>query len=317
MRGVASGMLIGAHVPTMGDYRKMAAYAAQVGCECVQVFSCSPRSYAVPPVPDKTLRQLAELRAPGADPTCPPLLVHAGYLINLASDNPEQLEKSCVSFAGEIVRSHALGAAALNVHTGSSKELPRDQVAARIARTVVRARELAAEQAGPQVNELPVVFEDTAGAGDTYGTTVGELAAILRELAALGRPDAEAGICIDTCHAWAAGYDLSCPAGWDELLGEIDELCVPMSASGSDARLAESGLARLRWIHANDCKFGRGANKDRHEWIGRGCIGLDGFADMVRRPELAHVNVVTEMPGEMPEKDATNVGLLKRLRNAG
>lgn len=303
-------MLIGAHVPTMGDFRKMAAYAAQVDCECVQVFSCSPRSYATPPVPDKTLRQLAGLRAPGADPACPPMLVHAGYLINLASDNPEQLEKSCVSFAGEIVRAHALGADALNVHTGSSKELPREQVAARIARTVVRARELATEQAGPQVNELPVVFEDTAGAGDTYGTTVGELAAILHELAALGRPDAEAGICIDTCHAWAAGYDLSCPAGWDELLGEIDELCAPAGASGG-------GLVRLRWIHANDCKFERGSRKDRHEWIGRGHIGLDGFATMVCRPELAPVNVVTEMPGEMPEKDAVNVGLLRRLRDEG
>ncbi len=300
-------MLIGAHVPTMGDYRKMAAYAAQVGCECVQVFSCSPRSYAVPPAPEKVLRQLEALRAPGADPACPPMLVHAGYLINLASDNPEQLAKSRDSFAGEIVRAHAMGAAALNVHTGSSKELPREEVAGRIAHAVVEARELAAEMTGPQVNELPVVFEDTAGAGDTYGTTVGELAAILRELAELGRPDAEAGICIDTCHAWAAGYDLSSHAGWDELLGEIDEFCGLAGGTG--------GLARLRWIHANDCKYERGSRKDRHEWIGRGCIGLDGFADMVRRPELSHVNVVVEMPGEMPEKDEVNVRLLQRLRD--
>lgn len=321
-------MKIGAHVPTMGDLRKMAAYAAQVGCECVQIFSCSPRSYAVPPAPDKVLRQLEALRAPGANPTCPPILVHAGYLINLASDNPEQLAKSRDSFAGEIVRAHAMGAQALNVHTGSSKELPRDEVAARIARTVAEARGLAAEMAGPQVNVLPVVFEDTAGAGDTYGTTVGELAAILRELAALGRPDAEAGICIDTCHAWAAGYDLSSHAGWDELLGEIDELCAPTAvghvapamgdvgeANEADAGARGGGLARLRWIHANDCKFERGSRKDRHEWIGRGCIGLDGFADMVRRLELTHVNVVTEMPGEMPEKDEINVGLLRRLRD--
>ena len=344
-------MLIGAHVPTMGDFRKMAAYAAQVGCECVQVFSCSPRSYAVPPAPEKTLRQLEALRAPGANPACPPMLVHAGYLINLASDNPEQLAKSRDSFAGEIVRAHAMGAQALNVHTGSSKELPRDEVAARIARTVAEARELAAQTAGPQVNELPVVFEDTAGAGDTYGTTVGELAAILRELAALGRPDAEAGICIDTCHAWAAGYDLSSHGGWDELLGEIDELCAPKAvgcvppamgeprgseavggpasvtaaAGGSwpagtadrDVGGSGGGLARLRWIHANDCKFERGSRKDRHEWIGRGCIGFDGFADMVRRPELAHVSVVVEMPGEMPEKDEVNVRLLQSLRNEG
>ena len=307
-------MLIGAHVPTMGDYRKMAAYAADVGCECVQVFSCSPRSYAVPPAPEQQLRQLAELRAPGADPSCPPMLVHAGYLINLASDDPGQLERSCASFAGELLRARAIGAAALNVHTGSSKGLPREEVPARIARTVVRARE-EAEGADPRVRELPVVFEDTAGAGSTFGTTVAELAAILRELARLGRPDSEAGVCIDTCHAWAAGYDLSTREGWDELLGEVDGLCAPAAVRGSGP--TSGGLARLRWIHANDCKFGRGSRKDRHEWIGRGCIGLDGFADMVRRPELAHVNVVTEMPGEMPEKDAVNVGLLKSLRDAG
>lgn len=303
-------MLIGAHVPTMGDFRKMAAYAQGVGCECVQVFSCSPRSYAVPPLPDKSRRQLDELRAPGASPACPPILVHAGYLVNLASDDPDQLAKSCESFAGEIVRAHAMGAAALNVHAGSSKELPREQVAARIAATVARARQLAEEMAGTRVNELPVVFEDTAGAGATFGTTVAELAAILHELERLGRPACEAGACIDTCHAWAAGYDLSCAAGWDGLLGEIEELCAPLDD-------ASGGLARLMWIHANDCKHERGSRKDRHEWIGRGRIGLDGFAHMVRCPELAHVNVVVEMPGEMPEKDEVNVGLLKHLRDEG
>lgn len=293
-------MLIGAHVPAMGDFRKMSAYAASVGCECVQIFSCSPRSYAVPPVSEKTRAQLAQVREPGADPACPPILVHAGYLINLASDDPEQLEKSRDSFAGEIVRARAIGARALNVHTGSSKELPRGKVAARVARVVAEAREMAEAQAGPQVGELPVVFEDTVGAGATYGTTVEELAAILDELARIGRPDSEAGICIDTCHAWAAGYDVSSHEGWGDLLGRIDAAC---------------GLGRLLWIHANDCKFGRGSRKDRHEWIGRGCIGLDGFACMVRCPELAHVDVVVEMPGEMPERDAVNVSLLQRLRD--
>ena len=152
------------------------------------------------------------------------------------------------------------------------------------------------------------MFEDTAGAVTTFGTTVAELAAILHELEAMGRPAAEAGICIDTCHAWAAGYDLSCAAGWDELLGEVDALCAPKDAQAG-------GLARLMWLHANDCKFARGSRKDRHEWIGRGCIGLAGFAEMMRRPELAHANVVVEMPGEVPEKDAVNVALLKRLRD--
>lgn len=289
-------MLIGAHVPTFGDYRKVATYAAECGLECVQVFSNSPRTWAVPPMNEKTAKQLAAART-NADTPLPPMLVHAGYLINLASDDPEQLAKSRDSLAGELLRAHAIGAEALNVHAGSSKELPREEVAARIAQVVVEARELAGLEATCGV---PIVFEDTAGAGTTYGTTMAELGAILRALDELGVAREEAGICIDTCHAWAAGYDVSSADGWRAVLNEVAEEC---------------GLDRLRWIHANDCKFGRGANKDRHEWIGQGCIGPDGFRAMVQMPELTAVNVVVEMPGEMPEKDAVNVALLKAWRD--
>lgn len=289
-------MLIGAHVPTFGDYRKVATYAAETGCECVQIFSNSPRTWAVPPVNDKTSQQLEVARGRNEAPL-PPMLVHAGYLINLASDDPEQREKSRDSLAGELVRAHAIGADALNVHTGSSKDLPRELVAARIAQLVVQAREVAGAEACAAV---PIVFEDTAGAGTTYGTTMAELGAILGELDGYGVPRAQAGICIDTCHAWAAGYDVADAGGWQQMLDEVARTC---------------GLDRLRWIHANDCKFGRGSNKDRHEWIGQGCIGAEGFKVMVRHPDLAAVNVVVEMPGEMPEKDAVNVALLKAWRD--
>ena len=302
-------MLIGAHVPTFGDYRKMAAYARETGCECAQVFSCSPRTWAVPAVNETTLSQLRKARAAAADggegdgddaggsPGFPRMLVHAGYLINLASDDPAVLEKSRDSLAGEIVRAHGIGAAALNVHTGSSRVLPREAVSERIAQTVFEALELARAAGGV----VPVVLEDTAGAGNTFGTTMAELGAVLRRLDSRGVGASEAGICIDTCHAWAAGYDVSCHDGWSALLEEVETAC--------------GGLGRLRWIHANDCKFGRGENKDRHEWIGRGRIGEEGFRDMVRRPELAHVDVVVEMPGEPPDKDAVNVALLKRWRD--
>ncbi len=293
-------MLIGAHVPTMGDYRKMAAYAAEVGCECVQVFSNSPRTWAVPPATEKVLRQLGEARAAGSAPggvPFPKMLVHAGYLINLASDDPDQLARSRDSLAGELVRACAIGADALNVHTGSSRELPRGEVAGRIAQAVLEARELA----GPCASAVPIVFENTAGAGATYGTTMAELGAILRRLEAFGVPGGEVGVCIDTCHAWAAGYDVATRDGWSRLLGEVEREC--------------GGMGRLRWIHANDCKFARGSNKDRHEWIGRGAIGAAGFREMVTRPELSRVDVVVEMPGEMPEKDAVNVALLKGWRD--
>lgn len=297
-------MLIGAHVPTFGDYRKVAAYAAEAGCECVQVFSCSPRSWACPRVTEKTLAQLEQARADAAAPL-PPMLVHAGYLINLASDDPDQLAKSRDSLAGELARAHVMGADALNVHTGSSRDFPREKVPGRIAYTVFeayeKARDLVAGWTGARECAVPIVFEDTAGAGTTYGTTMAELGAILRELGALGFCDGLAGICVDTCHAWAAGYDVGSRAGWLELLGEVEREC--------------GGLERLRWIHANDSKHGRGERKDRHEWIGQGCIGAAGFEAMTTLSQLAHVNVAVEMPGEMPEKDAANVALLKGWRD--
>lgn len=288
-------MLIGAHMPTFGDFRKVAAYAAETRLECVQVFGASPRTWAVPATNQKTFDQLRQARLNAAAPL-PKMLVHAGYLINLASDDPEQLAKSCDSLAAELVRAAELGADAINVHTGSSKELSRAEVPRRIARVVFEALEIAGERA------VPIVFEDTAGAGTTYGTTMTELGAILDGLGELGVPRAAAGICIDTCHAWAAGYDVASDDGWRALLDEVERAC---------------GLDRLRWIHANDSKFGRGERKDRHEWIGQGRIGEEGFKAMVRRPELTSVDVVVEMPGEMPEKDAVNVALLRRWRDEG
>ena len=256
-------MLIGAHVPTMGDFRKMAAYAQDVGCECVQVFSCSPRSYAVPPLPDKSRRQLDELRAPGASPACPPILVHAGYLVNLASDDPDQLAKSCQSVRrGDRAGPRRWVPLRSTCMPVSSKELPREQVAARIAATVARARQLAEEMAGTRVNELPVVFEDTAGAGATFGTTVAELAAILHELERLGRPACQAGVCIDTRHAWAAGYDLSCAAGWDwAARRDSRELCAPLDCR----RLGRPCAPRCGSTPASIRKHQRGSRKDRHQ----------------------------------------------------
>ena len=99
---------------------------------------------------------------------------------------------------------------------------------------------------------------------------------------------------------WAAGYDVADEEGWLAMLDEVSQAC---------------GLDRLRWMHATDCKFGRGSNKDRHEWIGQGCIGADGFRAMACLPSPPPANVVVEMPGEMPEKDAVNVALLKSWRD--
>ncbi len=108
-------------------------------------------------------------------------------------------------------------------------------------------------------------------------------------------------MCFDTCHGWAYGYRVDTEQGWRET---VDSIAV------------EVGVDRLGLIHANDCKYEAGTNRDRHEWIGDGFIGTEGFAAMVCVPELASVPVVTEMPGEIPDKDAVNVQRLAALREA-
>jgi deoxyribonuclease-4 len=154
------------------------------------------------------------------------------------------------------------------------------------------------ERAGSEGCRTRLLLENTAGAGTTFGSTFLEIASCI-EAAGLG-PE-RLGVCMDTCHAFAYGYRVDMAQGWADAVEEIAQTI---------------GVDRLGLIHANDCKFGAGEKKDRHEWIGDGFIGPDGFAAMVCVPELLTVSVVTEMPGEVPEKDAVNVARLHALRDA-
>lgn len=303
-------MFIGAHVPTLGSYTKMMDYACSVGCECLQMFAKSPRQWSAKPLDPAraaTLRHIRSERGFG------PILTHTAYLINLSTNRDDQRAKSTRALADELVRATLLGADSVNTHTGNDPVGDDVAAAKRAAVAINQAIVCAADTLESLVSDgifdgielfqdaLPLkpvrlVLENTAGAGSAFGVTARQLAQIVE---ASQLDNASLGICIDTCHAWAYGYDVSTQTGWDELLEGIDD---------------ELGLERLHWIHANDCKFGRGMNKDRHAWIGDGMIGLEGFRVMVNDPRLRHVNVVVEMPGEMPEKDTINIERLKALR---
>lgn len=286
-------MLIGAHVPSDPDFRKIFSYARSVGCECLQMFLRSPRMWSAPPLKEERLASLDAARDEGIDL---PILVHTAYLINLATDKPDNEELSVSAFVDELEKAERIGAQALNTHVGSSKILPRDRVASRIADRI----EEAYTRAGITDPKTRLVLENTAGSGSTFGTTISELAEIHHELANRGLP--APGICIDTAHAWAAGYDVSSRPGWDELLDEVD---------------GSLGLENLIWIHANDSLMERGSLRDRHAWIGEGTIGYEGFRVMTSDPRLSHVDVVLEMPGTPPVKDERNITVLKMMRETG
>jgi deoxyribonuclease-4 len=284
-------MLFGAHVSVAGGYDKALDYALGVGCECIQIFAKSPRQWRGAGLnldAAAAFRTLREQRGFG------PVFTHTAYLINLSTTNDELYEKSVAALADELARGSVLGAAGVVSHIGNVPDADRVAAARRVGAAIVRAFELA----GGDGCATRLLLENTAGAGSTFGSTFAEIAACI-SASGLG-PD-RVGMCFDTCHGWAYGYRVDTEQGWRET---VDELA------------AEVGIERLGLIHANDCKFDAGANRDRHEWIGDGFIGAEGFSAMVCVPELASVPVVTEMPGEIPEKDSENVQRLVAMRDA-
>lgn len=282
-------MLIGAHVSVSGGYIKALDYAQSVGSECIQIFAKSPRQWlgsAIDPLAAEKFISERATRSFG------PVFTHTSYLINLAATAPEMREKSIAALADELVRGSVLGADGVVTHIGADSDKDPEAAAIRIGTALVEVF----ERAGEAGDRTRLLLENTAGAGSTVGATFSEIA---RCIEASGLPSKHVGVCLDTCHAFAFGYRVDSAEGWDALVSEIRSTV---------------GLERMGLIHANDCKFAAGEKKDRHEWIGDGFIGSDGFSAMLCVPELQQVAVVTEMPGEAPEKDSVNISRLHVLR---
>jgi len=292
-------MKIGAHISTSGGYEKMTRYAQEVGCESIQIFAKSPRQWKATPMP---VQRREELRAARAIYDFGPVLTHTAYLINLTTTNEELYVKSIAALADELVRGAIIEAVGVNTHVGNVPDGDPEAAAGRAARAIEDAFEIA-DQACEELgisNETRLILENTAGAGSLYGGSVVELCNVIAKTSVARE---RLGICIDTCHAWAYGYDVSSREGWQEL---IDEL------------IAFDMLDLWLFAHANDCKFGRGSKKDRHAWIGEGEIGFDGFRALLRLggeySGLDDMCILTEMPGEEPAKDIINIEALKALR---
>jgi len=282
-------MFLGAQISVAGGYDRALEYALSVGCECIQVFAKSPRQWRAPSVDATAARGFLRKRQ---EVGFGPVFTHTAYLLNLSTTNEELYDKSVVALADELVRGSMLGAEGVVTHIGNVPDGDRDAAAVRVAQAVVRAF----ERAGESACTTRLLLENTAGAGSTFGRTFAEIGACI---SASGLTSSQLGMCLDTCHAFAFGYPVDTEQGWQEVTREL---------------AAEVGLERVGLIHANDCKFERGTNHDRHEWIGEGHIGIAGFEAMLCAPDLANVPIVTEMPGDVPEKDAINVGRLRELR---
>ncbi|MFL5794639.1 MAG: deoxyribonuclease IV [Actinomycetota bacterium] len=274
-------MRIGAHVSVAGGLERAVGNATAVGCESLQVFVSNARGWAPPPVdPAADERFRADLQAAGLGP----LFIHAPYLVNFASASPLTRERSREVVAATLAKAAAIGATGVVVHAGAALASGRTAGLA----TTREALLPLADAAGPDL-----VLELTAGTRGALAARFEEMA----ELLAACEHHPRLKVCMDTCHAQAAGYDLGDPAGVAKALDELF------------ATLGE----RVVLVHANDSRDPVGAGRDRHCPIGTGTIGDQGFAAILSHPGLATLPVITETTGD-PDQMATDLTRLKHRR---
>ncbi|MDI6870044.1 MAG: deoxyribonuclease IV [Bacillota bacterium] len=280
-------MRFGVHVPVGGGLARAVARAVELGCETIQIFSGNPRGWRSGPVPQPAGDQF---RAALAREGIAPLVVHAIYLINPASSKDDIREKSVAALAELLGRCVALDAAYLVLHPGSHGG---DGVAAG-ARRAGEALAEAWSRAG-KPGRPTILLENVAGGGMLVGGTPGELAAIREAAGELGP---RLGVCLDSCHAFAAGYDVRRTTGWERLLAEVEQAWWP---------------GAVKVIHANDSVGGLGSHRDRHTHLGQGAIGEEGFRAMMVQPALRGLPVLLETPQDDPGHDVRNLKTLRRL----
>jgi deoxyribonuclease IV len=277
---------IGIHTSIAGEITGALEVAHRLGANALQIFSASPRmwggaNWRIADVDAKRFRdRRAELRLG-------PLAIHANYLINLASPNPVLRTRSVQAFHQEIVRAISLGADFLIVHPGSAADGSKESAIAAIVQGLRQATR------GLKLGELQILLENTAGQGSCIGCEFSELRQILG-----GCGDVPVGICIDTAHLFASGWDIRSAEGLERTLEELDRVI---------------GLGLVRVIHANDSKTALGSRVDRHEHIGKGKIGLEAFARVLNHPRLAGKAFLLETPIDRPGDDKRNVATLWKL----
>ena len=285
---------IGIHTSIAKSYLDALESARKLGCNALQIFSASPRMW-----------QGGSARIPevGAQAFCArrdelrlgPLVIHANYLINLASGQRMLQTRSIQAFHDEIVRAVALGADFLVVHPGARGESSSQQAISTIVESVKQASKRA------PMSGLRILIENTAGMGTAVGARLEEVGEILAGLRSL-----PVGACLDAAHLFAAGYDIKSEGGLASTIGQID---------------GAIGLENVPVIHANDSKVPLGGRVDRHEHIGKGKIGAEAFARILQHPRfgttapegLTGRAFIAETPIDDPGDDRRNVAMLWEL----
>lgn len=275
-------MRLGVHVSIGKGLAGAVDQAQALGCDGFQMFVANPRGWARKPLAEndinlfKNKRKAAELW---------PVVVHLAYLPNPATEDPELYEKSVVTLMEEFRRANLLEADFLVFHPGKNKARQKG-----IERVIKAVNLILSQVSGPTL----MLFENQAGAG---GEIAGGFEEIQELISGIDEPK-RVGICFDTCHAFAAGYDLSSRDGWENTLSSVEKTV---------------GLSSLKLFHLNDCMGILGSRLDRHQHIGAGNIGLNGFKYLVNHRKLNQLPGILETPQENADDDLKNLAVLRQL----
>ena len=280
-------MRLGLHTSIAGALERSALKAAELGANTFQIFSSSPRQWkaSMPTAPAIALFHRARDRY---DLT--PLVIHDNYLINLASAHEDVRQLSVQAFRGELERAIAIGAEYLVAHPGNYKGQTIEQGILHVIEGVAEAAQ------GLRFDKLMLLVENTVGAGAQLGSRFAELH-VIRDYASK-LTDLPIGFCLDTCHLLASGYNVATADGLKQTVAEAQDIL---------------GLDNVRVIHANDSKGALGSHLDRHENIGEGYIGCDGFRRILAHPRLRSKAFILETPVEHDGDDRRNLDTLKSL----
>jgi len=284
-------MFIGAHVSIFNGVFNAPANAAKIGCDAFQMFTRSPQGGPAPELTESVVKKFkAELKKHKIHE----FYIHTPYYINLASSRNRIRYGSINVIRDDMERGSKLGAKYLMTHLGSATDLGPKKALEKVKEGVKKILD-------GYKGTTQFLIEMSAGAGNIIGDTFEEIAAIIEAINNGQRATSDKptiGVCFDTCHAFVSGYDLRDAESVNKTLNQFDKII---------------GLEKLKLIHANDAKSDLGSHIDRHEHIGYGKIGREGFYALIRHPKLHAVNLIIETPKD--SKNIDDIKILKRLRD--
>ena len=294
-------MKFGAHISIAGGIEKAPKRAHEIGCECFQMFSRSPQG-------GKSL-ELTEDKINSFKKNCQKYnlenyYIHTPYYINLASANNRIYHGSISAIKKELETANLLGAKAVVTHLGSAKELGEKEAREKLVQGLVKVFNLPSP---PYQGGAILLLEITAGSGNIMGDSFEEIAHFIKEAEKILRQAQDdkhikLGVCFDTAHAFASGYDLRNKKAVKKTFDDFDKII---------------GIERLKLVHCNDSKVDLGSHIDRHENIGNGKIGIKGFEAILKEPRLKNLDFILETPGGKAKKDLEILKKLERNKLIG